>query len=369
MKTKIQALTFLLLSFVLTNNYAQTTVNNGNWSDLTTWGGVPPLGTGDVVINHTVTLDVDYSHTSGSITINASGALNGNSSMRMIALNYPSGSAYLAVHGTFNVARISFLSDTVTNSGTIQADSLLNFAAINNNSSATIDANQFWNSNAGNLTNNGAIISANFLNTESVINNASMTSNDFANSKDFTNSNTGIINISNNFSNIDSLTGSAIFTNDGIVAVSNDWHNGSQVNGSGQFCIVNNTSNSGSMTGTFDFCDFTGGHIDLNTGTIASTITFCVNPCVVGTDMLSEDIRIKTFPNPFSSKISIYTDKKLQNATLVIYNCYGQIVAQKKHVNGQIVTFYRNNLAAGLYFLHLTQDNKAIATKKIIMAD
>ena len=41
---------------------------------------------------------------------------------------------------------------------------------------------------------------------------------------------------------------------------------------------VNNTWNNGIMNGDFDFCDQSGGNIDLQEGTVASTITYCTSP-------------------------------------------------------------------------------------------
>lgn len=106
MKKIIYTVTLFTIFGLCNSTNAQTSITNGNWSNPATWGGVPPMGSGTVIINHTVTLDIDYSHTSGSIKINSSGSLIGNSPMRAFALNYPSGTAMLTVNGSFNVARV-----------------------------------------------------------------------------------------------------------------------------------------------------------------------------------------------------------------------------------------------------------------------
>lgn len=369
MKHLLHIITLFAVMSLNNNSNAQTTVANGNWSNPATWGGVPPMGSGTVIINHTIILDIDYSHTSGSITINASGALNGNSSMRVFALNYPSGTATLTVNGSFNVARVPLVSNTVNNNGVFQSDSLLNSATLTNNSGATINAAQFMINTGGTFNNYGSVTSTNFLNIETVTNAGSITSNDFHNSKSFTNSTTGFITVTNNFANTDTLASPAIFSNNGIVSVAVDWHNGNQINGSGKFCIANNTWNSGAMTGTFDFCDQTGGNIDLNTGTVAGTITYCVNPCGVGLEELSGDMQIKTYPNPFSTQTTLQTDKFFKDATLIIYNSFGQQVKQIKNISGKTVTLYRDKLPNGLYFLQLTQDNKIFTTDKLVISD
>lgn len=369
MKHLLHILILIVVISMNNNSDAQTTVVNGNWSNPTTWGGVPPMGSGTVIISHTVTLDIDYSHTSGSITINASGFLNGNSSMRVFALNYPSGTAALTINGFFNVARVPLISNTVTNSGAFQSDSLLNSSTLTINAGATINASQFMNNTGGTISNSGSIISVNFLNIDTTINNGNITANDFCNSKSFTNANTGYMNITHDFSNIDTLATPAIFTNNGLISVANNWHNGNQVNGSGRFCIGNSTWNSGTMSGTFDFCDKTGGNIDLNTGTVAGTITYCATACNVGLEELSENAMINIYPNPFSSEATLLSDKILKDATLTVYNLFGQQVKQITNISGKTVTLNRENLLSGLCFIWLTEDSRIIATDKLVITD
>jgi len=75
------------------------------------------------------------------------------------------------------------------------------------------------------------------------------------------------------------------------------------------------------------------------------------------------------FPNPFSALITLRTTVPLHNATLTIDNIFGQTVKQIKNINGQTVVLSRDNLSSGLYFIRLTEDNKQIETKKIIITD
>lgn len=326
------------------------------------------MGSGTVVINHAVTLDMDYSHTSGSVTINSSGSLTGNSAMRAFALNYPSGTAWLTVSGSFHVARVLFNSGgVVINNGICQMDSLLNIASLDN--FAAINASQFMNSTGGVIANNGSIASVNFLNLANVGNPGTLTSNDFTNAKSFTNSGTGVVYIAHDFSNIDTMASPAIFANDGVVFVTHDWHNGNQINGAGKFCIGNNSWNSGSMTGTFDFCDQTGGAVDLNTGTIATTITYCVNPCVVGIEELFGGELIEIYPNPFSAEVTFRTEGSFNDAVLTVYNSFGQEVKQITDISGNTVTMHRGNLSGGLYFIRMTNGGNISATGTLVIAD
>ncbi|MBA2582915.1 MAG: T9SS type A sorting domain-containing protein [Bacteroidetes bacterium] len=63
------------------------------------------------------------------------------------------------------------------------------------------------------------------------------------------------------------------------------------------------------------------------------------------------------------------TDNLLKNATLTVYNCFGQTVTEIKNISGQTVTLSRNNLVSGLYFICLTQEDKVIATDKLVITD
>lgn len=88
-----------------------------------------------------------------------------------------------------------------------------------------------------------------------------------------------------------------------------------------------------------------------------------------GINESNQNNNFSIFPNPFSSQTVLQTDNLLHNATLTVDNCFGQTVAQIKNIYGQTVTLQRNALPAGLYFIRLTEDNKQIATKKIIITD
>lgn len=75
------------------------------------------------------------------------------------------------------------------------------------------------------------------------------------------------------------------------------------------------------------------------------------------------------YPNPFSTQTTLHTDNFLNNATLTVYNSFGQIVAQLRNINGQTITFDRNNVASGLYFIHLTEGARVMTTQKLLIID
>lgn len=81
----------------------------------------------------------------------------------------------------------------------------------------------------------------------------------------------------------------------------------------------------------------------------------------------SADLTI--YPNPFSDQTILESDVLLINATLIIEDCFGKTVKRIGNIFGETISLKREGLSSGFYFIHLIQDNKIIATKKIIIAD
>jgi bilirubin oxidase len=96
---------------------------------------------------------------------------------------------------------------------------------------------------------------------------------------------------------------------------------------------------------------------------------FLVQCSSTGINEIENKTSITIFPNPFSTQTTLQTDKFLKDATLTVYNLYGQEVKQIKNISGQTVTFHRDNLSSGLYFLRITQDSKVIVTDKLVITD
>lgn len=78
---------------------------------------------------------------------------------------------------------------------------------------------------------------------------------------------------------------------------------------------------------------------------------------------------ITIFPNPFSSQTIMQSDNLFLDATLTVYNSFGQQVKQINNISGQTFTFHRDNLPCGLYFIHLTQDGKTFSIIKLVITD
>jgi hypothetical protein len=82
-----------------------------------------------------------------------------------------------------------------------------------------------------------------------------------------------------------------------------------------------------------------------------------------------KDFKLEVYPNPFSQKTVFYSNEKLKNSKLIVYNSHGKIVKQLKNISGHTFTLYRNNLLSGLYFINLIQDGNIISTDKLVVID
>ena len=116
----------------------------------------------------------------------------------------------------------------------------------------------------------------------------------------------------------------------------------------------------------------TCGLVDSNGVTVQSAGTLWRHDCTTtGISLINQSskISISLYPNPFSSTTTLQTDNFLKDATLIFYNTFGQQVKQIKNISGQTVALFRDNLPSGLYFIRLTQDNKVIASDKLVITD
>jgi hypothetical protein len=85
--------------------------------------------------------------------------------------------------------------------------------------------------------------------------------------------------------------------------------------------------------------------------------------------IISKNKPVIIYPNPFSLQATIKTERFLKDATLMVYNSFGQQVNQIKNISGQTITLHRENLPSGIYFLRLIQDNKTFLTNKLVITD
>ena len=101
--------------------------------------------------------------------------------------------------------------------------------------------------------------------------------------------------------------------------------------------------------------------------TMNAIVQLCPNTSIP--DLEEANMNVIVFPNPFSTQTTLQTEKNLKDATLMVYNVYGQEVNRLINISGQTIIFSRDNLPSGIYFIRLSQDNKIIATDKLMITD
>lgn len=131
----------------------------------------------------------------------------------------------------------------------------------------------------------------------------------------------------------------------------------------------------GGQTWNIDF--FANSNEYFYTGIVA----YYQNLYVLGNDIFTNSITTSVkemnfiekissvFPNPFSIETTLQMDENLNEATLTVYNSFGQTVKQMRNITGQTFTLSRDNLANGAYFIRLTEENKLITTVKLVISD
>lgn len=363
-----------------------TSIANGNATNPFTWDCTCiPLPGNNIVINHDVTLDSDFAYSSGSVTINASGALTDTTTNRIFGVN----GGTFTNHGLFTIYNLFHSGGTFTNNGNLTVTNgfaiggtahTVNNAELNVMDSLLVDVNAMlttsnflnatYTATAGTINNTGTFMGTDIWNsgtitsntgpgmdianlyTSGTINNGSELdiSNDFWNSENVTNTNLIVVN--NDLWNGDTIAGTAVFTNNGTISVAHDLNNSETMNGSGSWCVGNGSNNAGDVNGTLLFCDQTGDDFDNNFGTIASTVSFCTGgACMMGVNEKEENVS-RVYPNPVSTALNI----EMENSgtyQLVLCNALGETVGLQ-NFNGNRMQMDVSGLAPGMYLFRVS---------------
>ena len=82
---------------------------------------------------------------------------------------------------------------------------------------------------------------------------------------------------------------------------------------------------------------------------------------------LNDEINI--FPNPCTIYTTLHSNKPFNDATITLYNSFGQRVRQITKVHGQLFKLQREKLPNGLYILRMEEKNEIVTSKKLIIED
>lgn len=103
---------------------------------------------------------------------------------------------------------------------------------------------------------------------------------------------------------------------------------------------------------------------------LQKTSTFLYN--IICTNILSVDnienseTLFQIYPNPTSQILNVEMSIDPKNASIKIYNEFGEIVKSKSKINSQTISIEIEDLTSGLYFMLLQNNNKQISGKFII---
>ncbi len=89
----------------------------------------------------------------------------------------------------------------------------------------------------------------------------------------------------------------------------------------------------------------------------------------INTFIFHQDKEIKISPNPFSFQTSIQTNKILVNATLKLFDSFGQCVKVINNINGNTMNVFQEGLPSGMYLLQFSDNNSTILFDKLIITD
>ena len=403
MKYSILILSFLFT--LLSNASSYTSVIDGDWSSPTTWGETTmiPLIGDEVTINHTVTITDQYtvdgywsiSGASASITIGENGILqmgenvlgiaiqNGASITNNGQLNMPQLGNYDGLftnNGTSTLSQLIYNLDEIVNNGDIlDIDSLYTNGSFTNNANANIYADSLLIDltgtfvNIGNLylhefTNNavlensGLIEFRRFLNLGKATNTGSLVGSlDATNSGHLILVSGSIFTLEHDFSNTNLTDHTALLEIEGSFDISDSFTNQDTVKGqNGSLTIQANSSNSGWIKGSFEFCDnspltTTSPFIDVNSGVIESTVLFCQD---VGVEELQTET-ISFYPNPSNRSLKINNAEEVKLVDLT-----GKVVLDKQILKETELDIHE--LEKGIYIITLTNKEKSVVRRLLV---
>lgn len=161
-------------------------------------------------------------------------------------------------------------------------------------------------------------------------------------------------------------------------------------NNNGDIFLVKTDSSGNIPSCVIDYCGFekfnstvassnpasstvTGGVQNDVTLSMNYLITSIIDLCgTVGMESVASNGNTLVFPNPFSTETTLKVIRQLKEATLTIYNNFGQMVKKISQITtgaDKSITLHRENLPNGLYFIRLTENSKIISVHKLVVVD
>ncbi len=95
----------------------------------------------------------------------------------------------------------------------------------------------------------------------------------------------------------------------------------------------------------------------------------CINPNASITENKTYKDELTINPNPFNDQTTIQLNHFLNNATLLVFDSYGQKIKQVNNISGHKFIFTRDSFSQGLYFIQFVENNITYTSKILITDD
>ncbi|MBL7899436.1 MAG: T9SS type A sorting domain-containing protein [Crocinitomicaceae bacterium] len=330
----------LLSSLISFGSFAQvhTTTGAGNFFNPLLWDCFCVPANGDsLVINHSMQMTASIYYNTGQIKINSTGSLTEDANDRDVWVD---GTGSLINNGTFDCYRL-YVSDG---------------SFINTSTSVYFDS--LWNQ--GNIANSGLLAVYDILNDQTATFTNSgdfVIDNNFNNQGEFLNESTGIIDLTNDFSNCNIQTMDAMFINDGVFCIGADMTNclDDTLAGSGEYYVGGSSSNFGVFDGTFTF-NTPSGTVGVP-GNIQPGVTIGNAPCYLSLDEKTKLFSI--YPNPVNNFLFVSES----NLSFAIYDMSGKLILTgMTNTSGIDVS----ELTAGFYTISVMNQKEEVTVQKFV---
>jgi len=98
-------------------------------------------------------------------------------------------------------------------------------------------------------------------------------------------------------------------------------------------------------------------------------VEYLLSETFTGVSNIIPDKKLGVYPNPFSSKATLFSNEEIKNASIRVNNVFGQTVKELNNINGHSVVFNRDNLPDGIYMVQVIQNNFCVAIHRIVVGD
>jgi hypothetical protein len=172
----------------------------------------------------------------------------------------------------------------------------------------------------------------------------------------------GLIDVSGMFEMTGTLVNNGqVVMDGGSMIIEGDLLNNQSIGGDGGICVYLSTNNAGSIIGTVDICDFSPTTtipplLDVNSGTVAGTVTYCTNstcsPVGLGEVVLRQEISVIQNPAADHAVVEVSGENIVRGELITLD---GRVITAGMHSVGNRLLIAHPGVN-GFYLLRLFSD-------------